>query len=153
VFWIVLICAIHLGDIMWRHATGNGKPNGLLLMALGGAGALASLVFNIRRTNLVYGIAGTALKFACALLFVLFANFTVIGWLGLGGLIASCSDDKPRRGRPHIPLPGERHWNDPRWNDWRWSTLRWDDLRGSDAILPWDDPRWNDPTAKDPRSR
>ncbi len=123
-------------------------------MGLGAAGAIASLVFNLRRTNAVYGIAGTALKIACALPIFLFAYYTVIGWFLLVFMLRG-RDDTLYRGRPRRPLPGEAHWsdwrwNDPRWNDPRWANLRWDDPRW--GILPWHDPRWNDPTLKDPRS-
>jgi hypothetical protein len=152
-WWVVLIAVICLGDA-WRlriAEIGRDKPEGLILIGFGGAGVIASLVLNVRRTNTVYGIAGTALKYASALLFVLFANYTVIGWLGFLGLLASCADDTPRPGRPRLPLPGEANWNDyrwndPRWHDPRWAKLVWDDPRH--GRLPWHDPRWNDPEGK-----
>ncbi len=86
---------------------GRDKPEGLILMGLGAVGVIASLVSNVRRTNTVYGIAGTALKFASALLFVLFANYTMIGWLMFPGLLA-CSGG---------PYPGPLIRHDPRLDD------------------------------------
>jgi hypothetical protein len=155
-WWVVLIAAIYLGDAWRRHIAeiGREKPEGLYLMGLGAIGVIASLVLNLRRTNTVYGIAGTALKFASALSILLFAYHTVIGWIFLPFLVA-LRDHEPRRGRPRLPLPGEANWNDHRWNDprWhdpRWATLIWDDPRH--GRLPWHDPRWNDPEWKGPRS-
>jgi hypothetical protein len=113
-WWVVLIAVIYLGH-GWRlriAEIGRDKPEGLILMGLGAVGVIASLVSNVRRTNMVYGIAGTALKFASALLFVLFANYTVIGWFGFLGLLASCADDGS------YPGPLIRH--DPRLDDPEW---------------------------------
>jgi hypothetical protein len=154
-WWVVLIAVIYLGDA-WRlriAEIGRDKPEGLILIGLGAAGVIASLVSNVWRTNMVYGIAGTALKFAFALSILLFASYTVIGWIFLPFLVA-LRDHKSRRGRPRLPLPGETNWNDyrwndPRWNDRRWATLIWDAPRH--GRLPWHDPRWNDPEGKGPR--
>jgi hypothetical protein len=156
-WWVVLVTVIHLGDVGRRHFAeiGRDKPEGLILMGLGAVGVIASLVSNVRRTNIVYGMAGTALKFAFGWLYFLFANYTVIGWLFLPGLLAASVNDEPRRGRPHIPLPGEANWNDYRWNDPRWRDPRWANLVWDDprfGKLPWHDRRWDDPEWEDPRS-
>ncbi len=154
-WWVVLIALFYFGDALrsLAAAAGHDVSNPLLLMGLGVAGVVASLVWNVRRTNTVYGIAGTVLKFASGLLLFLFAYYTVIGWFWLLCLLIPY-DDSLRRGRPRRPLPGEAHWsdlrwNDPRWNDPRWANLYWDDPRW--GVLPWNDPRWNNPEWKHPR--
>ncbi len=155
VLWIILLAAICYGDT-WRRcaaATGRDGSTALLLMGLGTSGAIASLIVSLRRTNTVYGLAGTALKFASALPFFLFAYYTTFGWLFLWGLLVR-SDNTRRPGRPYPPQPDEANWNDPRWNDPRWSDPRWANLYWDDprtGLLPWNDPRWNDPTLKHPR--
>ena len=112
--------------LLWRHvaplraAAGRDVSTALLLMGLGASGAIASLIVSLRRTNTVYGLAGTALKFASALPLFLFAYYTTFGWLFLLGL-AVRSDNTRRPGRPRPPQPDEANWNDPRWNDPRWS--------------------------------
>lgn len=156
-WWVVLVAVIYLGDVGRRHFAeiGRDKPEGLILMGLGAVGVIASLVSGVRRTNIAYGIAGTALKFASAWLYFLFANYTVIGWLFLPGLLASSVNNEPRRGRPHIPLPGEANWNDYRWNDPRWRDPRWANLIWDDprfGKLPWHDRRWDDPEWEERRS-
>ena len=114
VWWVVLIALVYYCDALrsLMSTTGRDVSNLLFLMGLGVAGIIASFVRNVQRTNTVYGIAGTALKFALGLLFFLFAHYTVIGWFVLPGLLFG-RDNSPRRGRPRRPLPGEAHWNDP----------------------------------------
>jgi hypothetical protein len=85
-------------------------------MGLGAVGMIASLVSNIWRTNIVYGIAGTALKFASSLSILQVAYYTVIGCFFLPSLLFG-RNDSPRRGQPYCPLQGKaqehRRWTPP----------------------------------------
>jgi hypothetical protein len=127
VCWVVLIALIYYSDALRSllAASENDVSNLLFLMGLGVAGAIASLVCNVWRTNTLYGMAGTALKFVGGLLLFLFAHYTVIGWFVLLGLLIA-RDHSPR---PRCPLSGEAHWSNSRWDDPCWPNLYWDDPR------------------------
>lgn len=69
------------GRAWWANAqeSGSSDPwNGIILMVLGSAGAIALLVRNVWRTNILVGLAGTALQ-AC-----IFSAVATVGLVSIG---------------------------------------------------------------------
>lgn len=64
------------GHYWWRSAieTGGDQLNGIVLMSLGAAVMLGSLVMNIRRTNVLFGVVGTLLQAGIASVLALFGG-------------------------------------------------------------------------------
>jgi hypothetical protein len=61
--WAGLMALVCFGDTWRRYAAAAGRDelDGALLMGVGALGGLAWLILNLRRTNIAYGVAGTAL--------------------------------------------------------------------------------------------
>ena len=110
--WAGLMALVCFGDTWRRYAAAAGRDelDGALLMGVGALGGLAWLILNLRRTNIAYGVAGTALQLFFAFLPFLFAYRTGIGWFALVAWVffALAGDEAP--GPPRRPLPGERVW-------------------------------------------
>ena len=109
--WAGLMALVCFGDTWRRYAAaGRDELDGALLMGVGALGGLAWLILNLRRTNIAYGVAGTALQLFFAFLPFLFAYRTGIGWFALVAWVffALAGDDAP--GPPRRPLPGVRVW-------------------------------------------
>lgn len=76
VIGVALTLCVTLGRLFWesaRHTAGD-PLNGLILMSIGAIGALALMLRNVRRTNVVFGLAGSALQLSM---------FSVVAALGL----------------------------------------------------------------------
>ncbi len=110
--WAGLMALVCFGDSWRRYAAAAGRDelDGALLMGIGALGGLAWLILNLRRTNIAYGVAGTALQLLFALVPVLIADRTGIGWLALVAWAFFALGDDGAPGSPRRPLPGERVW-------------------------------------------
>jgi len=78
VAWILASSLLAGGYYWWQStvATGGDQLNGIVLMSLGAAAIIGTLVWNIRSTNLLIGVVGTLLQ---ASIFSVLALFGVIG--------------------------------------------------------------------------
>lgn len=84
----VIAAASMMGGGYWRYQaqqTRGDELNGIVLMVLGAAGAVAILVWNIRRAGVLVGTCGTLLQACLSSLFCIFASLgLVILLIGLG---------------------------------------------------------------------
>ena len=109
--WAGLMVHVCFGDSWRRYAAAVGRDEPT--SALDGSwsvGGLGWLILDLRRTNIAYGVAGTALQLLFALVPFLFAFCTGIGWVVLVAWAFFALGDDGAPGFPRRPLPGERVW-------------------------------------------
>ena len=90
--WAILLALCWAGSAWYRYSAANRGDvlNGLVLAGAGLAGGIAILVTNIKQTNVIYGVFGTAAQVAFA---VMTGRF-ILGAIG-GGM----SEGSPSRTR------------------------------------------------------